>query len=78
MIMVDSHNISFVLNKIGVRLCSGLEGRKCFKSRQKGGRLCGECYRNYMKIYMKKKRSGNRIKTFDGYDFDQTNQTNES
>ena len=70
MVMIDNENISKVLGKIGVKLCSGLEGNKCWRARRNKGRLCKECHREYMREFMQK-RVGSREKVIDGYDFNQ-------
>lgn len=55
------------------KVCSGLYGKPCFKERRVKGRLCSECYRIYMRGYMRKKRAGmeKRAGVVDGYDFNQ-------
>jgi len=88
MVMIDNKNISSVLSKMGVNLCVGLDGKKCFRPRRDKGRLCKECHRAYMKAYMSSKRGSstnkvlgastesNRANVVDGYDFNQDEQYN--
>lgn len=73
MIRIDNHNLASVLSKRGVKMCGGLENRKCFRPRREKGRLCAECHRDYMHGYMAKKRDGGRARVSDGYDFSQEN-----
>ena len=74
MIIVDNHNLSSILGKVsGIKLCSGLEGKKCFRQRRNKGWLCIECHRKYMKEFMRKKKNNRIGVDADGYNFSQEN-----
>lgn len=69
MTMIDIHNISKVLGQRGVKFCSGLGGKKCFRPRREKQRYCLGCHRDSMREMRKK--GGGRVS--DGYDFSQEN-----
>lgn len=71
MVMIDIHNLSSVLSKKGVKICTGSEGQKCFRPRRSSGRLCLECHRGAMRKLREK--SVKRIGSFEDYDFNQEN-----
>lgn len=72
MIMITNETLSGILAKKGLKLCSGLEGKKCFRPRRSNGRLCKECHRDAMRS-LRAKASGKRERVVDGYDFNQEN-----
>ena len=71
MIMIDNENLSSILGKLGTKICTGSEGRKCSRPRRNCGRLCKECHRDYMRKLRSGVKVSGRVREIDGYDFNQ-------
>ena len=67
---IDIHNLDKVLGDIGVKFCTGTKGNKCYGRRRKGGRLCLQCHRDYMRE-LRESGDGRRAEVVNGYDFNQ-------
>ena len=72
MVMINLSNIASVLGKVGIKICSGINGKKCMNMRRDGGRLCLVCHKTYMKENRKGTRS--RVRVVGDYDFNQTSE----